>query len=108
MGSGVYSGSRNEFVTVNAQDVQTRVILGNLPKSVNSTATCELDAKIFIIPQEVPQTERNYWHQAMNLAETDLFPLDQNSASGCSNGLCCKVEFKADKPQGIGLVFKKF
>lgn len=99
-GSGVYSGARNDFISVDIEDNQVRLVVANLPRSVRSNVTCELDERIFIVPQEVAQdiSSMPFPMQPDNLF---LLPLASNSNSvyGCSNGVCCKLDYKLDQTE---------
>lgn len=100
MGSGVYDGAQQQFVTVNANDGLERVIIGNVPKSSTSSDKCDIDSKVLIVPQEIHAKEnRFYFYQQMNLSETEVVQIDRNqeSASSCHNGVCCTLQYKFDE-----------
>lgn len=99
IGSGVYAGSSEQFVTVSSDDGQVRLIMGTVSKSALSKHKCDIHSKVVIVPQTLPvKPNHKYNYQQMNLSDTEIVLLERNKekASVCRGRVCCTLQYKFD------------
>lgn len=102
-GSGIYSGSRQEFEVVNNLNASSRLLVASLPISIHSNVKCPLNATTIKVPQKAPSFTAAdgmfYFRLNMNLNDTQLFKLEaeNNTSAGCFKGVCCQIEYQMDR-----------
>ncbi|UXI15297.1 hypothetical protein NH340_JMT01240 [Sarcoptes scabiei] len=97
-GSGIYVGTRRQFVAATHSDTLERLVLANVPKQRFSTVDCPMNQEMIVIPQEVPRKYGSKYRY-QNLKSTDTKMLELSNLKGfssyriCHKGVCCQVEY---------------